>query len=124
VPVFPVFPVVPVVPELEVAEEVPEDELPLLDVDDETLAPGRSWATTIPRAAVAPAAATIAPRVRVRRRDFALSLSAGVLGWTGADMWLLAFLGRGRPYPNMLESTPTQDPLCSCCDILPHRSGG
>jgi hypothetical protein len=74
----PVFPVVPVVPELE-EEAVPPDE----DVPAEVgaaLAPGRSWATTTPRAAVAPAATTIAPRVRVRRRDCARSRSAGVLG--------------------------------------------
>jgi hypothetical protein len=34
-------------------------------------------------------------------------------------MWLV-FLGWGRPYPNMLESTLTQDPLWNCCDIVPH----
>ncbi len=106
----------PVLPELEVSEVLPDEELPLLDVEPDpvvvgaALAPGRSWATTTPRAAVAPAAATTAPRVRVRRRDFARSLSAGVLDWTEADMWL-RFLDRGRPYPNTLESTPTQDRL-------------
>ena len=87
VPEFPVFSVFPVVPELELSEVLPDEELPLLDVDEVdpdpavvgALAPGRSWATTTPRATVAPAAATTAPRVRVRRRAFALSLSAGVL---------------------------------------------
>jgi hypothetical protein len=93
VPEFPVFPVVPV---SDVPAESPGEELPLLDVEEEVepdpvvvdaaLAPGRSWATTTPRAAVAPAAATTAPRVRVRRRDFARSLSAGVLDWTVPDM--------------------------------------
>ena len=49
-------------------------------------APGRSWATRIPMAAVAPVAPMIAPRVRNRNRAFAFSLSVGVLGRSGADM--------------------------------------
>ncbi len=126
VPEFPVF------PELEVSEVPPDEELPLLDVDEvdpdpavvgAELAPGRSWATTTPRATVAPAAATTAPRVRVRKRVFALSLSAGVFVSTRPDMWL-TFLGRGRPYPNMLESTPAQGRLWCCCDIVPQLPGG
>ena len=79
--------VVVVVPELDVSD----DALRLFDVavaafDPAALAPGWSWATTMPRATVAPVAATIAPRVTTRSRALALSLSAGVLGWSGADM--------------------------------------
>jgi hypothetical protein len=103
-------PVFPVVPESAV---VPDETLPLFDVeadpDDEELAPdvavvpaarapGRSCATTIPMATVAPVAARTAPRVTVRSRDLALSLSAGVLGWPGADMWLKSFVGNA-PIP-------------------------
>ncbi len=76
-------PVLPVVPESELL-------VLLLDVEDEDPpsdaavvraepAPGRSWATTTPMATVAPAEAAIAHRVSARSRDFALSLSAGVL---------------------------------------------
>jgi hypothetical protein len=99
-PVFPVLPVVPVVPESEEFEVVPDEELPVLVVrvefDDEEVAsaavpaawaPEWSWATTTPRATVAPVAATMAPRVRNRSREWALSLSAGVLGWAGSGMW-------------------------------------
>jgi len=96
-PVLPVLPVVPVVPELEEFDVVPDEELPVLvePVDDEDVAcaevpaawaPEWSWATTTPRATVAPVAATIAPRVRNRSREWALSLSAGVLGWVGPGM--------------------------------------
>jgi hypothetical protein len=80
--VVPVLPVVPVVPESEESDVVPDEELPILvtavDFDEEdvafaevptALAPGRSWATTTPRASVAPVAATIAPRVRIRNRE-------------------------------------------------------
>jgi hypothetical protein len=78
---------------------VRDEELPVvLDPVDEVVestaarvaeAPGRSWATRIPMAAVAPVAVMIAPRVRNRNRAFAFSLSVGVLGWPGADMWRL-----------------------------------
>jgi hypothetical protein len=79
--------VVVVVPE----PDVSDDALPLLDVEaaalvPTALAPGWSWDTTMPIATVAPVAATIAPRVTTRSRALALSLSAGVLGWAGADM--------------------------------------
>jgi hypothetical protein len=82
VPVFPVVPVVPASPD----SEVPADEELPPDVDDDVvvvvplaLAPGCSCATTIPMATVAPAAVTMAPRVRKRSRDLARSLAAGVL---------------------------------------------
>ena len=91
---MPVLPVVPVVPESPELELVPEELLLLVtavELDEEVEAavprpapaPGWSWATTIPRATVAPPAATIAPRVRKRTRDLALSLSAGLFGWLG-----------------------------------------
>jgi hypothetical protein len=71
--------------------DVPDDALPLLDVEaaalvPAALAPGWSWETTMPMATVAPVAATIAPRVTTRSRALALSLAAGVLGWAGSDM--------------------------------------
>ncbi len=71
------------------------------------LAPGWSWATTIPIAAVAPVAARIAPRVRLRSRDRAFSLDFGVFGSSTVAM-RMEFLYWGRPYPTMLESTPSQ----------------
>ena len=79
--------VVVVVPE----PDVSDDALPLLEVEaaalvPTALAPGWSWETTMPMATVAPVAAMIAPRVTTRSRALALSLSAGVLGWAGADM--------------------------------------
>jgi hypothetical protein len=95
---------VPELPVVPVAESAESDLLPFeelwvfvaaVDFDEEevesveertVLAPGRSWATTTPMAIVAPAAATIAPRVSVRSRDWALSRSAGVLGWGDSDM--------------------------------------
>jgi hypothetical protein len=95
----PVLPVEPVVPSSEESDVVVDEELPAsvvaADFDDEdvdvaevftALASGRSWATTTPMATVAPVAATIAPRVSVRSRDCALSLSAGVLGWADSGM--------------------------------------
>ena len=116
----PVFPVVPVVPELPVvpsSDVLSDEELPLPDVDvdpvdDEVepdvaptvrraLAPGWSFATTIPMATVAPVAATITPRVRKRTLDLALSRSAGVLGWA-VDIWREPF-GWRRPHPNIFE---------------------
>jgi hypothetical protein len=94
VPVLPVFPVEPVsldeeVPPLEPVlpepDEVDPDEVPCPDV---LLAPGWTWATTIPIAAVAPVAARTIPRVRRRSRDRAISLLWGVFGWLLDDMWL------------------------------------
>ncbi len=85
---------VPAVPDSEERDVVPDEDLPVVvdtdpfDEDVESVvarlavAPLRSWATKIPMAAVAPVAVTMAPRVRNRSRAFALSLSAGVLGWT------------------------------------------
>lgn len=84
VPVFPEFDVVPD-PLLDV-EADPDDDL-VGAVVAAARVPGRSWATTIPMATVAPAAATTTPWVSVRSRDLALSLSAGELVWPGADMW-------------------------------------
>lgn len=92
-----------------VASEDPEEELPVpgeavpvtlepvVEVVESTLAlvaeaPGRSCATRMPMAAVAPVAVMMAPRVRSRNRPFALSLSVPVLGRSGADM--RKFLGR------------------------------
>ncbi len=110
--------VVVVVPE----PDASDDALPLLDVVVAALvpsaaAPGWSWETTMPMATVAPVAATIAPRVTTRSRALALSLSAGVLGWAGADMFAGSFVGQ-RPHPTMRNSTPTQNALWSCCDLL------
>jgi hypothetical protein len=85
----PVLPVEPVVPSSEESDVVVDEELPASVVAadfDVALASGRSWATTTPMATVAPVAATIAPRVSVRSRDCALSLSAGVLGWADSGM--------------------------------------
>jgi hypothetical protein len=108
----PVLPVVPVLSEPEVSAELPDNEPPPdaeLDPDDEdvdvdvavppdALAPGRSWATAIPMATVAPVAATTAPRVRVRRRLLARSLSAGVFGWPWTDIRWRSLVG-GSPTP-------------------------
>ena len=133
----PVFPVVPVFPEaLDVPFEVPlpssEVALPsseVVAVEDPAveadvvlpteLPPGRSCDTTIPTAAVAPVAAMIAPLVRTRSRDLALSLSAGVFGWVGGDMSLpfLGLVGPDATYPTMRGSTPTENRLWSSCDI-------
>ena len=108
---------------------VPKSELPLLEIEDEepasdvafvraAPAPGRSWATTTPMATVAPVATTMAPLVSMRSRTLALSRSSGVLGWPKTVMWWSSSVG-DAPYPNMLKSTPTQDRLWFCCDILP-----
>ena len=116
VPLLPA--VVVVVPE----PDVSDDALPLLDVEaaalvPTALAPGWSWETTMPMATVAPVAATIAPRVAARSRALALSLSAGVLGWAGADMGAGSFVGK-HPHPTMRNSAFTQSALWSCCDLL------
>jgi len=84
-------PVLPAVVVVVLEPDESDDAARLLDVARAALvatppAPGWSWETTIPRATVAPVAATIAPRVTARSRALALSLSAGVLGWAGADM--------------------------------------
>jgi hypothetical protein len=87
VPVSPVDPVVPadelwvfVVPADDGEEEVES-------VEDRTAPPpGRSCATTTPMTTVAPVAATIAPRVSMRNRDWALSRSVAGLGWAESDM--------------------------------------
>jgi hypothetical protein len=92
-PVLPVLPLLPVVlvEPLSVDEEWPLLEPALLpeldDADPEELscrevllAPGCSWATTIPRTAVAPVAARMVPRVRKRSRDRAFSLLSGLFG--------------------------------------------
>jgi hypothetical protein len=105
-PVLPVSPVLPVVPESDEPDVVPDEELPELvaavDFDDEDVAsaevpaawaPEWSWATTTPMATVAPVAATITPRVRNRSREWALSRSAGVLGWARSDMWWSSSVG-------------------------------
>jgi hypothetical protein len=113
-------PVLPVVPVL------PDEERPLFDVVDvpgvdvvvvaffSALAPWESWDTTIPMATVAPVAASTAPRVRMRSRDLALSLAAGVLGSVGAGMGFGLLLWR-RPYRTMTGSTLTQDRLWARC---------
>lgn len=93
----PVLPLVPVVPasadelfaELRVfvvAMDFEEEDVASPEART-AVAPGRSWATTTPSTTVAPAAVTIAPRVSMRRRDWALSRSLGVLGWLDSDMW-------------------------------------
>jgi hypothetical protein len=119
-PVLPVFPVLPVVPVSEDPDVVSDDELPpvapsvleeelvsLVVVD--ALAPGWSWETTTPITTVAPAAVTIAPLVRSRSRALARSLSAGLVGSSGAVMG--GFLAGGCAHRTMRGSTPTQDPL-------------
>ncbi len=85
---LPVLPVLPVEPVLLVAELLPlELEVPSepVEVDpdvvpdrDVLLAPGWTWATTIPITAVAPVAARMAPRVRWRTRARAFCLFSGV----------------------------------------------
>lgn len=72
----PVLPLVPVVPE---PAEVLFEELWVFAAVD-------SWATTTPRKTVAPAAATMAPRVSVRTRAWARSRPPGVFGWVDSDM--------------------------------------
>jgi hypothetical protein len=76
------------------ADTVVDCALLATDVDDEdvgsaealALAPGRSWATTAPMITVVPVLARIAPRVSVRSRARALSLSVGVVGWDRSGM--------------------------------------
>ena len=88
-----------------------------------SVAPGRSCATTIPMATVAPVAAMTAPRVRTAAGLWPCLVSAGVLGLLGGDMRLL-FLGwwaPRRPLSHHAVSTLTQDPLWSSCDIGPDR---
>jgi hypothetical protein len=94
----PVFPVVPESEPLVMLLDLEGDDPPSDVAVVRAAPPGRSWATTTPMAAVAPVAATIAPRVSAPSRDFALSLSAGVLGRTTTDMWW-GFLGRDAPIP-------------------------
>jgi phosphotriesterase-related protein len=111
----------PAVVVVELEPDVSDDALPLLEVEPAALvptalAPGWSWETTMPMATVAPVAATITPRVTPRSRALALSLSAGVRGWAGADMWAGSFVGK-RSHPTMRISTPTQRALWSCCDL-------
>jgi len=89
----------PAVVVVELEPDVSDDALPLLEVDPAALvptalAPGWSRETTMPRATVAPVAAMITPRVTPRSRALALSLSAGVLGWAGVDMWAGSFVGK------------------------------
>jgi hypothetical protein len=62
----------PVVPASAESPAVPAEESWVL-VDPTETAPGRSWAT-------------IVPRVSMRSRDRALSRSEGVLGWADSDM--------------------------------------
>jgi hypothetical protein len=76
---------VPVSPVDPVVSESAEPDVELVEVRAAP-PPGRSWATTAPMTTVAPVAATIAPRVRVRSRDWALSRSVGVLGWGDSAM--------------------------------------
>ena len=88
-----------VVPDVELPVDPdtdPFDEVVESPVARFAVPPGRSWATRIPMATVAPVAVTIAPRVRNRSRAFALSLSRGVLGWTGPDMRKSSLL-EGKP---------------------------
>ena len=87
-PVLPVLPVSPVLPVLPVEPVLLEEELLPLELEvplepeeverDVLPAPGWTCATTIPTTAVAPVAARMAPRVRWRSRDRALSLFSGV----------------------------------------------
>jgi hypothetical protein len=90
----PVLPVVSVFEGSDVVVELRPAPLLATDVDDEdvgsaealALAPGRSWATTAPMITVVPVLARIAPRVSVRSRARALSLSVGVVGWDRSGM--------------------------------------
>jgi hypothetical protein len=92
-PVLPVLPESPEVPELPLEEDppvaapVPAVDRDLVDVPLRTaLAPGCSCATTMPMAAVAPAAASTAARVRCRTRVWTRSRLPGVLGGIRGDM--------------------------------------
>jgi hypothetical protein len=100
--VLPELPVLPVLPDVPLDEEPPalvlvpavEPELfaPLCGL----LAPGWSWATTIPMATVAPVARRAAPRVRSRTRAWPRSRLPGVVGWMRGDMpWRTSCLGTG-----------------------------
>jgi hypothetical protein len=91
-PELPVLPVLPELPVLPVLREAPSDaELPVLvplpAFDPEVfaplcrlLAPGWSWATTIPMATVAPVARRAAARVRIRTRAWPRSRLSGAFG--------------------------------------------
>ncbi len=129
---LPVLPVLPVEPVLLVDELLPlELEVPsdpeAVDPDvvaerDVVLAPGWTWATTIPITAVAAVAARTAPRVRRRTRDRAFSLFSGVFarplgGMSLGDLSLWV----GCLHPTMPESTRSQSPLWISCDILAQR---
>ncbi len=120
------FPVVPELLDVLSESELPSSEVvgvvdpDVEDVDPDevgvavlaALPPGRSCATTIPIATVAPVAAITAPRVSIRRRNLALSLSVGVFAWLGGDM-RLPFLGLGmprRPLPHHARIDPDRGP--------------
>jgi hypothetical protein len=94
-PVLPVLPDSPVFPEspVELPWDVEEDDPPAVVFEPEVpdpfdvepserlAAPGCSCATSTPRPAVTPTAASTLALVRPRRRDRAWSLVAGGLGW-------------------------------------------
>ena len=92
---LPELPVLPEMPELSVLPlEVEAPVLaPVPAVDPAPvaplrtlLAPGWSWARTIPMATVAPVARRAAPRVSCRTRAWPRSRVGGVLCWLGGDM--------------------------------------
>ena len=91
-------------------------------VRDVLLAPGWSWATTIPMADGGPGGGEDrAPGQAAQPGPWLFSLFAGVFGCALELTCGWSSSGWGRPHPTMLESTLSQDPLWACCDILPHR---
>jgi hypothetical protein len=90
-PELPVAPELPELPELPLVVEEPPEVVPAPVVPDPVevslctlLAPGCSWATTIPMNTVAPVTARTATRVRSRMRAWTFSRPPGVFDW----MWL------------------------------------
>jgi hypothetical protein len=94
----------------------PDAVVDVVSDDAGTLEPGWSRATSTAITAVAPVAASTAPRVRARRRDCALALLLGLCGSGGRDIDRQPLLV-GRRHPNTAGSTPAPDALCASCDI-------
>jgi hypothetical protein len=119
----PVLPVEPVLDESELEDEddpveppddpEPEEPAPL----EVLLAPGCSWATTMPMTAAAPVAARTMARVARRSHCCARSRLCG-LGGVGRDMSDRDLVARSAPHPSTPTSTLSQGRLWACCDIL------
>ena len=143
-PVFPVLPVEPVLDELEpvpVLPEMPEESdsspeeeeepdvpevelvpVPPDDDPDVLLAPGCSWATTMPIRAATPVAPSTAARVDRRSHASARSRLCGVFDWVGRAMSDQYLIARIASHPSIRRWTLSQDLLWVCCDIVPRRA--